>query len=117
MQTRRRPLSILIVFWVTFVLVHTAPGQTQENADKIVSRIPREHVPSSAIAAIGYSKRRQILEVEFVNGAIYRYLGVPRSIYHGLMRAGSKTRYFHEKIRGNFRSIRIRHWNTQHSTH
>ncbi len=42
----------------------------------IVSRIPRQPVQSTAIAKIGYSKRQHILEIEFVNGAVYRYLDV-----------------------------------------
>lgn len=74
----------------------------------IVSRIPREPVQSSALSRVGYSNRRQILEVEFANGAVYRYVEVPRSIYHGLMSAESKARYYHLKIKKKFRSTRVR---------
>jgi hypothetical protein len=48
---------------------------TPDNA--IVSHIPRMRVESSAIAAIGYSKRLHALEIEFRSGRIYRYLDVP----------------------------------------
>ena len=51
-----------------------------DDSAKIVSHIPRQPVRSTAIAAVGYSKRRHILEIEFVNGAIYRYLDVPPSV-------------------------------------
>ena len=84
-----------------------------ERPPEIVTRIPRERVASGAIAAIGYSKRLQILDIEFLNGAIYRYVAVPRSIYHGLMQADSKAHYFQGHIKGRFKSSRIRRWQTK----
>ena len=74
----------------------------------ITSHIPRQRVESTAIAAIGYSKRRQILEIEFVNGAIYRYLGVPPAVHRDLMSAESKARFYDSNIRRHYRSIPIR---------
>ena len=74
----------------------------------IVSRIKREPVQSTALASVGYSRRLRALEIEFKNGAIYRYLEVDRSTYHGLMSAPSKTRFYHEKIRSKYRSLRVR---------
>jgi hypothetical protein len=75
---------------------------------QIVSHIPRQAVESSAIAKVGYSKRRHILEIEFVNGAIYRYLDVAPSIYRDLMSSESKARFYDSSIKGHYRSIRIR---------
>jgi KTSC domain len=57
----------------------------------VISHIPRERVTSNAIVSIGYSKRRHILEVEFANGAIYRYLEVAPSVYRDLMLAQSQS--------------------------
>ena len=74
----------------------------------IVSRIPRQRVESSAIAAIGYSKRRHILEIEFVNGAIYRYLDVPSAVHRDLMSAESKARFYDSNIRRHYRSVLVR---------
>jgi len=74
----------------------------------ITSHIPRQRVESSAIAAIGYSKRRHILEVEFTNGPIYRYLDVPPAVYRDLMSAESKARFYDSNIRRHYRSIPIR---------
>jgi hypothetical protein len=74
----------------------------------IISRIPRQPIESTAIAKIGYSKRRHILEIEFVNGAIYRYLDVEPSVYHELMSADSKARFYDSNIRRHYRSIPIR---------
>jgi hypothetical protein len=74
----------------------------------IVSRIPRQHIQSTAIAAVGYSKRRHILEIEFVNGAIYRYLDVPPTVHRDLMSAGSKAQFYDFNIKGHYRSVPIR---------
>src|SRR5437762_8801143 len=74
----------------------------------VVSRIPRQPVQSTAIAAVGYSKRRHILEIEFVNGAIYRYLDVPSSVYRDLTSAESQARFYDFNIKKKYRSVRIR---------
>ena len=108
-------LSILIASLLAITSDNVASAESEELSDKIVSRIPRERVASSAIASVGYSKRRQILEVEFANRAIYRYFAVPRSVYHRLMAAESKTRYYDQHIKGNFRSLRVRRWHTENS--
>lgn len=41
----------------------------------------RQYVSSSNIASIGYDASDMILEVEFLNGAIYQYYDVPQSVY------------------------------------
>ena len=74
----------------------------------IPSRIPREPVQSTAIARVGYSKRRHILEIEFVNGAVYRYFDVPLSVYHDLMSAESKARFYDSNIKKHYRSALFR---------
>jgi hypothetical protein len=74
----------------------------------MVSRISRQPVESSAIAKIGYSKHRHILEIEFLNGAVYRYLDVPATVNRDLMSAESKARYYDSNIRRHYRSVLIR---------
>ena len=74
----------------------------------LVSRIRRELVISTAIRSIGYSKRRHILEIEFVNGAVYRYDQVTPTVHRELMAAESKARYYDAKIKGNYSSVRVR---------
>lgn len=93
------------------VLAATAPAvaETLEtNSSAIVSHIPRERVQSSALATVGYSKRRHILEIEFTNGAVYRYVDVPPSVHRDLMSAESKARYYALNIKRNYRSVRVR---------
>ena len=80
----------------------------KSTSNQIVSHIPRQTVESSAIAKIGYSKHRHILEIEFANGAIYRYLEVAPAEYRDLMSAGSKARFYDSNIKGHYRSIRVR---------
>ena len=76
--------------------------------DAIVSHIPRKPVESTAIAAIGYSKRLHTLEVEFRNGAIYRYLDVPIATYNDLLTADSKARFYDRNIRRHYHSVHVR---------
>jgi hypothetical protein len=74
----------------------------------VTSHIPRKAVASKGIASIGYSKRLHILEIEFVNGAVYRYLEVAPSVHRELMAADSKARYYDANIKGNYPSARVR---------
>jgi len=60
------------------------------------------------IAAVGYSKRRHILEIEFVNGAVYRYVDVPAAVYRDLMSAESTARFYDSNIRKHYRSVVVR---------
>ncbi len=78
------------------------------DSEQIISHIPRQSVDSTAIAKVGYSKRRHILEIEFANGAVYRYLDVPSSVYRDLMSAKSKARFYDFNIKGKYRSVHVR---------
>lgn len=65
----------------------------------IMERTP---VSSSNIAAIGYEPESGVLEVEFINGAVYSYSGVPLGEYEGLMSSDSKGKYLHANIKGRY---------------
>lgn len=99
-----------IIFLCGFAAVVTiAPYcDAAPTTEGIISHIRREPVPSTAVATIGYSKRLHALEIEFVNGAIYRYLDVPLSVYRGLLAAQSKARFYDENIRGRYHSVHVR---------
>lgn len=62
-----------------------------------MNRVP---VHSTDIALVGYDPATQTLEVEFKNGAVYRYTEVPPEEHAGLMAAESKGRYHSIHIRG-----------------
>lgn len=104
----RRPPIALCASILLFATTLSGASDRTPDATGIVSRIKREPVQSTAIASVGYSRRLHALEIEFKNGAIYRYLEVDRSTYHGLMSAPSKTRFYHEKIRSKYRSLHVR---------
>lgn len=108
MNTRRNVPFFAWTLAISLVVidVHGAERVPQEAA--VTSHIPRESVQSTALATVGYSKRRHILEIQFPNGAVYRYLDVPPSVYRDLMSAESKTRYYDSNIKRNYRSVRVR---------
>lgn len=81
---------------------------TGPSSPEIVSRIKRLPVESRALAAVGYSKRLRALEIEFRNGAIYRYLEVAPPVYEALMNAPSKARFYDQSIRGKYRWLHVR---------
>ena len=89
-----KPKSLLLILGAL-----VAASAIAAEPPAIVSRIPRQPVQSTALASVGYSKRLHVLEIEFTNGAAYRYADVPRSIYRGLMSAESKARFYHANIK------------------
>lgn len=68
----------------------------------------RQYVSSSNIASIGYDASDMILEVEFLNGAIYQYYDVPQRVYDGLMSASSHGSYLDAYVKkGGYRYSKI----------
>lgn len=57
-------------------------------------------VHSSHITSVGYEDGR--LEVKFVNGATYRYAGVPVHLYAQFMAAPRPGQWFRDNIHGQF---------------
>jgi len=62
----------------------------------------RETVVSSNIATAGYDAESLVMEVEFQNGNIYQYMGVPEEAYMGFKQADSCGRFLNEYIKGKF---------------
>ena len=60
-------------------------------------------VSSSMIAAVGYDAEKQSLAVQFNNGRIYNYGGVPEAEYENLISAGSVGQYFAQNIKNVYR--------------
>lgn len=56
-------------------------------------------VDSSLIHAVGYDERRSLLEIQFQDGAIYRYFEVEPEVYTELLESESKGRYFNDYIK------------------
>lgn len=102
-----RVLQSLLIICISNALVVVACATPSPTPSRITSHIPRQSVQSSAIAKIGYSKRRHILEIEFVNGAVYRYFDVPLPVYRDLMSAESKARFYDSNVRKRYRSVLV----------
>ncbi len=59
-------------------------------------------VASSTFVTIAYDARQQLLELEFCDGAVYRYVGVSPEAHQALVGSSSKGAYFNRVIRGKF---------------
>ena len=92
---------------VAIALLTLDPARAAEHR-QVTSRIARQPVHSHALASVGYSKRLHALEVEFINGAIYRYSNVPPEIYRDLLGAPSKAHFYDANVRGHFPSVHVK---------
>jgi KTSC domain len=99
---------ISLIFCISTAVVAFAWTEPSPTPSHIVSRILRQPVESSAIAKVGYSKRYHILEIEFINGAVYRYLDVSATVYRDLITAESKARFYDSSVKRHYRSVLIR---------
>ena len=59
-------------------------------------------VESTTLSTIAYDDARDLLQLEFCSGAIYRYFDVPAAVHADLLCAASKGIYFNRMIRGRF---------------
>ena len=59
----------------------------------------RTPVQSSNLLSVGYDSDTQTLEIEFRDGGIYQYYGVPEMVYRQLLTATSHGKFFHAHIR------------------
>lgn len=66
----------------------------------MIQRLP---VASSMINSVGYDPETQTLEVEFNNGRVYNYGGVPQSEFDNMMQAQSVGKYFAANIKNVYR--------------
>jgi hypothetical protein len=55
------------------------------------------------MTSVGYDAKQATLEIEFGTGDVYEYLDVPRTVFHALLAAPSKGRFFHAEIDGAYR--------------
>ena len=67
----------------------------------------RTPVSSRNLHSVGYDATTSTLEVEFKNGSVYQYHGVPESEHIALMQAGSKGGYLASHIKGVYSYSRL----------
>ena len=105
--SRNFVLLALLLLAARFALAQ--PNET------VVSRIKREPVISTNVASVGYSRNLHALEIEFVRGAVYRFLDVPQKVYRQLLASDSKGHFIAENLRGKYDFVRVRPRQTEAS--
>jgi hypothetical protein len=91
---------------LAMALLVIAPARAEP--DTIVrSRIKRTPVQSSNVASAGYSSHLRVLEIEFVRGAVYRFLDVPSRLSREFFAAESKGRFIADRLRGKYAFVRV----------
>lgn len=65
----------------------------------------RQPVKSSNLKSVGFENGT--LEVEFGNGSIWQYQGVPAEVYNAMLAADSVGSYFAKNVRGTYESVRV----------
>jgi hypothetical protein len=75
----------------------------------------RDPYNSSTIFSAGYDPATRVLEIEFRNHRLYRYMDVPPEVYAGLRAADSAGAYFTAHIRNDYECWR--QVNAAHAKH
>ena len=65
-------------------------------------------VVSTEIEWIGYDDKREMLQVEFIEGKIYQYDEVPQSVYRAFLGANSHGSFFEDQIKNHYAHRRVR---------
>ena len=66
-----------------------------------------QKVDSSHIASVGYDSGTRTLHIEFTNGDLYEYRGVPSHVYAALANARSAGSAFHKLVKPHFAGVKI----------
>ncbi|HEX3594429.1 MAG TPA: KTSC domain-containing protein [Polyangiaceae bacterium] len=67
----------------------------------------RERVHSASVASVGYDEAEHVLELEFHNGNVYRYLDVPVAVHRLLLQARSIGDFVNTVVKPKFEAIRV----------
>ena len=67
----------------------------------------RRLVESASVRSVGYHVAERTLELEYVNGSVYRYYDVPQPTYAGLLAAPSIGAYVNAEIKPYFEFAEI----------
>jgi len=71
-------------------------------------QMDRKPVTSSNLLSVGYDSASNILEIEFKDGGVYHYSGVPENTYTGIMNAPSKGIYLNQHVKGRHQYKKVR---------
>ena len=101
--------------------VHVWPRQESINAAITITRYididtrgaspvdeePWIPVKSSNLKEVRHNDGERILHIKFHGDRVYRYSGVPKSVFDSLMNSTSLGSYFHAHIKGKFDDRRV----------
>ena len=73
----------------------------------MVTEMDVKPVRSRDLALVGYDVATGVLEVVFRAGGVYRYQGVPESVYHGLMAAPSHGTFFQKHVKVQYSFVKV----------
>lgn len=68
--------------------------------DELSTDMERTPIESTKLRSVGYDEDKYCMEIEFQDGRVYQYLGIPRDEYRGLMEASSPHQYFERNVKG-----------------
>jgi len=107
---------LLVMNWISYTIPDKPNSKKQKyiiselgktilkNKNPQIKRVP---IHSSNIASVGYDDNNLILEIEFHNGATYKYFNVPKIVFEGLLSAASYGSYFRYNIKNEFKYEQI----------
>ncbi|MEC7987762.1 MAG: KTSC domain-containing protein [Myxococcota bacterium] len=61
---------------------------------------------STNLSEVLYHPSTRTMELYFHSGHIYRYIGIPASIFQDLISAPSAGKFYNQHIRGQYSSLR-----------
>jgi hypothetical protein len=68
----------------------------------------RKAISSNGIRSVGYDPDAEIMEIEYADGAVYRYLMVPQFTYRALMAAPDPSAFAESHIKnGPYANARL----------
>jgi KTSC domain len=70
--------------------------------------VRRQSVDSSSIESVGYDAKDQTLELEYVNGGVYKYFGVPEFVHRRLLTSDSPGAFVNSVIKRNYEFREVR---------
>ena len=62
---------------------------------------------SEAIREIEYFEDEEVLEIMFTSGKTYKYYAVEQKVYNDFLKADSKGRFYNERIKGYYDSVKL----------
>lgn len=65
-------------------------------------------VQSSHMRAVGYEPTSRTMHIQFHNGEVHEYTGVPQPFHDTMMSAESVGSFFHKNVKPFFNSRRIK---------